>query len=387
MQAMQLNNGQLSNPNQVVTGQGQTGQTQMGQTGQSQMGQSQMGQDQSGFSNSQNQTNPQSAMGQQSGTNQGLGSQQQKNTLTGTAGQGMNERRATRTPRKKVQLEKPVRPVLSKDSLQTILSGKLYNYANLFFSEMELPDSASYYYDKILTDFPKKSVVPGTYYALGIYYQSLNQKEKADSLFKIVINNYKNSEFAQLSAKKMKTVEDIPVTDPADSFYVAAEKKYYDKKYNEAITDFRSLMEKFPKSKRAPKAAYYIAFIYENDLKDVDSTTAAYELIAKKFPTSDVFTKTQKRIDVYQAEKAKKEKAAEEAKKPAQPVTTPPSAAKPALNEAAVSPDSIKLMMQKALQKDALKEKQRRAADSLRIVQEKQKRTTDSLNAIIEKQK
>jgi len=389
MQAMQQT-GQLSNPNQVVMGQNQSGQSQMGQSqmGQSQMGQSQMGQDQgqsqSSFANQQGQTNPQSAMGQQTGTNQTLGAQQQRNSLSGTTGQGMNDRRATRTPRKKVQLEKPSRPLLSKDSLQTILSGKLYNYANLFFSELELPDSAAYYYNKILTEYPKKSVVPGTYYALGIYYQSLNQKEKADSLFKIVMNNYKSSEFAQLSAKKMKMVEDIPVVDPADSFYVAAEKKYFDKKYNEAITDFRSLMEKFPKSKRAPKAAYYIAFIYENDLKNVDSTTAAYELIAKKYPTSDVFAKTQKRNDVYQAEKAKKEKAAEELKKTTQPVNPP--AAKPALTEAAATPDSIKMMMQKALQKDALKDKQRRVADSLRIVQEKQKRTTDSLKTLIEKQ-
>lgn len=352
---------QYQNPNQTIPGQTQTGQTQTGVTD--------YGQNQNTFAGQQIPTTPQASMGQQTGTNQqtklALSGASQTNSATG--------RKMQRMPRKKAPLVKPVMPLLKKDSLQTTLSSKLYNYANTLFVDLDLPDSAAYYYKAILAGYPKKQVIPETYYALGTYYLTVDQKSKADSLFKIVYDNYKNSNVSILAAKKLGLIEELPKTDPADSFYVTAEKKYFDKKYAEAISDFRKIIAKYPKSKHAPRSAYYIAFIFENDIKDVDSTTVAYEFLNTAFPTSDVVTKTQKRNVVYQEVKASKKKAAQEKDKAAQPAAVVPSV-KPAIKDSSkAAQDSIKIMMQKALQKEALIQKEKKKADSLKAVRDKVK--------------
>lgn len=278
---------------------------------------------------------------------------------------------------------KPEMPVISKDSLATNMSNKLFNLAGFFFAEMDLPDSALYYYNKIVQEFPKKPIIANTYFSLGTYYSTINNKQKADSLFKIVYNDYKNSSAAVSASKKLGLIEDTPKTDPADFLYLAAEKKYYDKKYNDAINDFRTIISTYPKSLLAPKSAYYIAFIFENDIKNVDSTMAAYEFLSKNFPQSSVANRVAPRINAYEEERKKRE--------PAKPAVSAPATAQPVSPQKAqvakidsskvlpiqnpqvakkdsskVMSDSIKTMMLKAQMKDAIKEKEKKAADSIR---------------------
>ena len=370
----QLAGGQTGFANQSGINQTGTNQTGFNQTGFNQTTQNQTNYSQQTTDYSQ--TNPQSAMGAQSsmyGSNQNLSTQttgQTKLGLSGNQYNTTNNRRAVRTARKKPLPQKPQFSPLSKDSLRSILSTKLFAQANLFFTDLELPDSAAYLYKKLLTEFSdKKRITPNVLYALGTYYLTMEQKEKADSLFRIVNEKYKNSEAALAAAKKLGLIEDVPKSDPADASYIEAEKKYFDKKYDEAINDFRAIIAKHPKSKLAPKSAYYIAFIFENDIKNIDSTTAAYEYLIKKFPESEIMAKTMKRNSVYQEEKKRKEKPAEKKVDPAVPAAQP-GLKNPVADASKAVPDSIKTAMQKAQLMEALKIKKQKEADSLKALKE-----------------
>ena len=363
--------GLQGNPNQFANNQGLPGQNQFGNNQNTAVGERVARE-----TDPQTQIPPQAAMGTQNNPNDPNQTAQTQTKLGLSSNQqtAAGSRRAY-TPRTVVKDNlppKPERPVITQDSLGTNLSVKLFSFANIFFAEMDLPDSASYYYQKILREYPKKKIIPNTYFALGTYYSTIDQKNKADSLFKIIYNDYKTTDIAMSAAKKLGLIEETPKNDPAESFYIEAEKKYYDKKYTDAITDFRTIAVNYPKSKMAPKAAYYIAFIFENDIKNVDSTTAAYEFLNKTFPQSAVTNKVVGKHNTYQEEKKKKEPAkpvSAQVNQPAVPLQNIQAAKK---DSTKAMPDSIKAMMQKAKIKDAIKEKEKKTADSLKALRQKE---------------
>lgn len=206
--------------------------------------------------------------------------------------------------------KKPERPKISADSVQTIISQNLYNTGSLFFSELEEPDSAFIFFKKILNEYPDKHVKVKTMYALATYYETVNDTVKADSLFKFIYDNYEKDPMRNAAAQKLglikkeekKSVAD-KTNDPAEKFYVEAEEKYYNKKYEEAIDSFRSVYKNFPKSTFAPKSIYYIGMIYENDLKMYDSAAAAYGILTKDFVQFPLAGKVFAKYTEYKNEK------------------------------------------------------------------------------------
>lgn len=318
-------------------------------------------------SRSQQETSQQTIPTSEESTASRAEAQSQQKTAS-AAGTGKNSARKMRPAIKKSLPVKPQYPKIGSDSLKTFLADRLYSLGNLFFAEMELADSAGYYYSKVVSDFPSKPVIPKAYFALGTYYLTEKNKPKADSIFQIIYDKYGKSEMAVQAAIKLGLIEETPKNDPAEIKYIEAEKKYYDKKYTEAVNDFRAIISAHPKSKMAPKAAYYIAFMFENDIKNIDSTVAAYEFLSKTYPSSEVALKVQSRISTYI-----KPKKAEE--KPAAADTKNKKGSETAKDKAAIKEptkaqaDSIKVMMEKAKKKDALmKERMKKdKTDSLKI--------------------
>jgi TolA-binding protein len=411
---------QTLSPNQLV--QNQSNQDQTGSSSQSTQDQQ----------NSLSSQSNQSSMGQPNQQGQKLGlSSSQTQTNAGNS----NKETQKRMPKKKALPPKPELVKITKDSLTTNLSNKLFTFGNMLFADMDLPDSAIYYYNEILASYPQKPLARDAYYALGTVYSTMNQKEKADSLFKIVYENYKDSPLGVMAAKKLGLIEEAPKNDPAEVVYIEAEKKYYNKNYTEAINEFRTIPVKYPKSRFAPRAAFYVAFIFENDIKNLDSTTTAYEYLTGKFPDSDAAKKAQKHYTVYLEEKNKKakedadlqkqalaanaatQKAAKDAKTDTRPksdltVESPaklkegklpaiPSGKVTAKDSVIVVPDSVKakharfkddLLLNQSAVKDTLKDKSKVVSDSIKIMmekarvkdalKEKQKKIVDSLRAV-----
>jgi outer membrane protein assembly factor BamD (BamD/ComL family) len=183
--------------------------------------------------------------------------------------------------------KKPVKPLVSLDSMKVILAQNYYELASHFFSELEVPDSAFFYFNSILNDYPNRTNKAQTLYALGTYFETLEQREKADSLYKIIYDEFPKSDLYKEAAKKLGLLKEedkksvAQTSDPAEELYLNAEKNYYDKKFREAIKEFRNIYLSHPKSNYAPKAIFFIGLIHE-ELKENDSAAFYYGILSSK---------------------------------------------------------------------------------------------------------
>lgn len=186
------------------------------------------------------------------------------------------------------KVTKPQMPLIKEDSIKTLLSREYYNLGSLFYSELEVPDSAYHYFNIILKDFYGKPVTVPTLFALGTYYETTEQKEKADSMFTIIYENFKNDplfEEAGIKLGKIKRNEKKVVvagSDPAQEEYIKAENNYYGGNYREAINGLTKVYLNYPKSQFMQKALYFIGLIYEEKLKDYDSAAVYYSILSSK---------------------------------------------------------------------------------------------------------
>ncbi len=225
------------------------------------------------------------------------------------------------------KIKKPVRPKISVDSIATLISQNLYNIGNLFLTELEVPDSATIYLNEVINKYPDKSYKADALFALGTYYETNNQKEIADSLFKIIYENYPNHKLYAEAGKKLGLIKSedkkLSVTDPAEKLYIEAEEKYYNKKYKEAINEFRNIYLNYPRSSFAPKSILYIGMIYEEQNQN-DSAAFFYGILSSKEYASTPYGKavlakyTEYKNEKERLEKEEKKKAEEEKLKQAE---------------------------------------------------------------------
>jgi len=206
--------------------------------------------------------------------------------------------------------KKPIRPIIKEDSLNTNIAKSYFSLGSIFFSELEVPDSAKYYFQKILREYGSKSVAAQTMYSLGIYYETEQDTIRADSLFKFIYDNFEKDPMKKAAGEKLGLIKKDEKKssiekeeDPAEKFYIDAEKKYFDKKYSEAIDSFKVIVKNFPKSLSAQKSLYYIGFIYERELKNYDSAAASYALLIKDYVGTNYSNAVSAKYNEYKIEK------------------------------------------------------------------------------------
>jgi len=258
----------------------------------------------------------------------------------------------------------PQRPILSEDSLKSVIVKNEFELANLFFTEFDLADSAFTYYMDILTNYPNSTYQARTLYGLGSYYQFLGNEQKADSIFNYIYENFKNESIVNAAANKINKALINLNYDPAEELYASAEQKLLNKNLDESLTEFYNIYEMYPKSPIAPKALLATGFILENEMSLYDSAASVYDTIVVRYPVTIYAQKVQKKLTAYKQEQERIRKAAL---------------------------DSIKAIEQKKV--DSLKSvEQRRIADSLQTVEQNEKgeienmeTKVDSLNIIPEK--
>jgi TolA-binding protein len=200
-------------------------------------------------------------------------------------------------------LKQPVRPKIPADSIHSIISKNEYELAGLFFTEFNRPDSAFYYYNKILTDHPKSPYKGRTLFALGTYYQTLNLNDKADSLFNIVYDNYKNESIVNAAADKLKKPLINISYDPAEERYLKAENILNNEKYNDALTELKNIYSDFPRSSYAPKAMYAQGWILENKLMLLDSAAVVFDTLSRRYANTKYSVAVLPLLNEYKNEK------------------------------------------------------------------------------------
>jgi TolA-binding protein len=209
----------------------------------------------------------------------------------------------------------PLRPTISADSAKSIIVKNEFDLANLFFTELNVPDSAYYYYKTIIDSFPNSRYHSRSLYSLATYYNGVGRKEEADSIFNFIYENYKNDGIVNAAALQLKKPLITFDYDPADELYVDAEKKYLDKNFNESVNKFYNIFQNYPKSPLAPKALYAGGWILENELKLFDSAAVFYDSINVKYPQSKYASSIKPKLSFYKEEIDRRNKVIEDSLK------------------------------------------------------------------------
>ncbi len=203
----------------------------------------------------------------------------------------------------------PLKLKISVDSAKTILAKNNFELGNLFLAELDVPDSAYQLYSTILKDYPSTTYYPNTLYALGSYYLTVNNKTKADSLFRIIYDNYKDKSIVNAAANKLNLPLIDLSFDPAKDKYASAENLMLGGNYDQSVNQFFNIYKDYPKSPFAPQALYASGWILENNLSKPDSAASVYDLLVSKYPASVYVKNVNKKLVTYKQEKARIQKA------------------------------------------------------------------------------
>lgn len=71
-------------------------------------------------------------------------------------------------------------------------------------------------------------------------------------------------------------------------YFEQAYSQYNQEKYEEAIDNFKKIIEYYPQGENAPKATFMIGYIYANNTKDLDEAKKYYQLFIEKYPNNDL---------------------------------------------------------------------------------------------------
>ena len=211
--------------------------------------------------------------------------------------------------RQPVQVDKnnipPQRPVITIDSLQHNFVSTEFELGNILFTEFNLPDSAYRYYDDIVTNHPKSKYEARALYALGSYFLVENDTVKADSLFNIIYNNYKNENIVNAAANKLNKPFINLNYDSVETLYSAAEKQLDSSKFDSSLINFYAIFKNHPKSVYAAKALYASGWVLENKLNLVDSAAVVYDTLAAEYPASVYSKAIMPKLSFYKEQKAR----------------------------------------------------------------------------------
>ena len=203
----------------------------------------------------------------------------------------------------------PHRPKIPPDSLRTLLAKNQLELGNLYLSELNMPDSAKKYYEDILTNMPNTQYQANTLYALGSYYLTVDNKSRADSLFDIVYENYKNESIVNAAAQQLhKPFIDLNY-DPAKDDYEDAEYIMQTENYKDAVEQFWEIYKNHPRSQFAARALYASGWILEHNLNNPDSAAAIYDTLVAHYPTSVYVRKVAGKLSYYKQEQRRLESA------------------------------------------------------------------------------
>lgn len=206
----------------------------------------------------------------------------------------------------------PTRPIISADSLKKIILKNEFDLANLFYTELNVPDSAYPLYKNIVENYSQSSYYLPSLYSLGTYYQSIGRKEEADSIFNYIYENFRTESVANAAAFQLKKPLINLNYDPADSLYLEAEKKLLEDKFGESVKKFYNIFLTHPKSPVAAKALYAGGWVLENKLKLPDSAAVLYDSVESKYPQSQFASIVRPKLIYYRQEIAMRKQAVED---------------------------------------------------------------------------
>ena len=247
-------------------------------------------------------------------------------------------------------LKAPVRPNISEDSVKVLLVKTKIELGNLFYTELDRPDSAFYYYSDLIENYDLQSQKPQVLYALANYYLS-RDSTKADSLLNFVYDNYQHESIVNAAAEILKKPKIDFQYDPAKKLYREAEVMMQKDEIKSSLKKFIAISEAYPVSEYAAKSLLAGGYLLEEKLKLPDSAAVVYDSLVSKYPKTIYAQKISPKLQTYKKEK-----------------------------------DRIRMVIEDSLKKIEVAKLKKRTEDSLKIVAENlKKKTEDSLKLELQK--
>jgi len=187
---------------------------------------------------------------------------------------------------------------LSQDSAGAFVAGAYFELGGVFYLELNRPDSAMAYYNRIVREFPATAFVPRALYAMAEIQSSRHNSTAVDSLYQMILTRYGESEYAA-QVRKILGIETAKVrTDTTESRYHEAETLVQSGKPAEALKIFKLIASTPHRSPLTPKAAYAVGWLYETVLLNNDSAAEWYRHLSSEYPGSVYASEVQPKIAV-----------------------------------------------------------------------------------------
>ncbi len=164
---------------------------------------------------------------------------------------------------------------------------------------MDSLDTAIEYYEEVLGKFPQSLFSAEASYKLGtVYHEKVDSLQKAKDYFSRVGKEAAESEYANEALKKANSIgrllefesmKDGEATDKqkAEKIFYSAEIQLEQFEQTEkALKNYKALLDSFPGTEAAPRAAYAIGWIYQKKLDRKDSALVVYSRLAGEYPRS-----------------------------------------------------------------------------------------------------
>ena len=194
---------------------------------------------------------------------------------------------------------------LSLDSIDAKLASDKNELGGLFFGVMGKPDSAEYWFARVLKEHPSTPYVPRALYTLAQIYNrdSLAHSKTIDSLYHVILEAYPRSEFAVAVRRILGIPQLPPEKDEAEAVYLEGERLLVAGKTDSAMDTFSVVVSRYPSSPFASKALYATGWLYENELDHPDSARSVYERLVALYPASRYADRVRGRLAVEASQK------------------------------------------------------------------------------------
>ena len=191
-------------------------------------------------------------------------------------------------------------PAISPDSIKSLIAQNQFELAGLFLLELDLPDSALFWFNKVVHEHPASKFVPRSFYALAEIYRMKGDSSQVDSIYNIILEKYEDSEYAAQIRKHSGLEEWKNLVDPAEDKYQEAETLLVAGRSLEALENFKKISKDHPTSPFTPKAQFTVGWIYENVSINLDSASVWYRKLLKNYPASVYASEVQPKIAVLE---------------------------------------------------------------------------------------
>ncbi|HLA69202.1 MAG TPA: outer membrane protein assembly factor BamD [Bacteroidota bacterium] len=193
-------------------------------------------------------------------------------------------------------------PRLNLDSLRSAFAVNCYEMGELFYIDIENPDSAVFWYKEALKGIDDSVRTPRITYILAELALSNASRGYGDgnALLRSIIETYPKSVYAMRAKIQLGVPLEPTESDDSEMLYKKAEATIDSGNYSQAISTLKKITSDFPLSPFAAKSAYTVGWLYEHRLSQPDSALNQYTVLLQTYSSSPYAARVRPRIRAIQ---------------------------------------------------------------------------------------